>query len=146
MKTTLSRERVSLKKLIWVTPVAAIAAFLGVTMVFYIARYLFGLALILPLAPQYQTLGPLAIDNLAQATFPPAIGAAILLAILNRFTSRPMRVFQWIAAIFLLVSFGGPLFLPPLETSTRIVLSIMHVVAAGAIVGVLSALGKEKQA
>lgn len=144
MKTILSSERVSLKKLLWVTPVAAIAAFLGVTIVFFIGRYMLGLTLILPLAPQYETLGPLTIDNLVQATVPPAIGAAILLAILNRFTSRPIRVFQWIAAIVLLVSFGGPLFLPPLETSTRIVLSIMHVVAAGAIVGVLSMLGKEK--
>ncbi len=144
MKTTLSSARVSLKKLLWVTPVAAIAAFIGVTIVFYIARTIFGLMLILPLAPQYQTLGPLTLGDLAQATVPPAIGAGILLAILNRFTSRPIRVFQWIAAIVLLVSFGGPLFLPPLETSTRIVLSMMHVVAAGAIVGVLSMLGKEK--
>jgi hypothetical protein len=144
MKTTLPSERVSLKKLLWVTPTAALAAFLGVTIVFYIARNIFGLALILPLAPQYETLGPLTIGILAQATIPPAIGAAVLLAILDRFTSRPIRVFQWIAAIFLLVSLGGPLFLPPLETSTRIVLSIMHVVAAGAIVGVLSMLGKEE--
>jgi hypothetical protein len=75
---------------------------------------------------------------------PPAIGASVLLVILNRFVSRPMRVFQWIAAIFLFVSLGSPLFLPPLETSTRIVLGIMHIVTGGAIVGVLSMLGKEK--
>jgi hypothetical protein len=144
MKTALSSERVSFTRLLWVTPTAALAAFLGVTIVFYISRNLFGLSLILPLAPQYQALGPLTIGILAQATVPPAIGAAILLAILNRFTSRPIRIFHWIAAIVLLVSFGGPLFLPPLGTSTRIVLSIMHVVAAGAIVGVLSMPGKEE--
>ncbi|MEW5939534.1 MAG: DUF6069 family protein [Chloroflexota bacterium] len=144
MKTNLTSERVSLKKLLWVTPIAAIAAFAGVRIVFFIARATFGLALILPLAPQYETLGPLTISILVQATVPPAIGASVLLVILNRFVSRPMRVFQWIAAIFLFVSLGSPLFLPPLETSTRIVLGIMHVVAGGAIVGVLSMLGKEK--
>jgi hypothetical protein len=135
-------ERVAIRKLWWGALAAAVAAFAGDLIVLVIAQNLFDLSLIVPAPPQYQTLGPLDTAGIAWATIPPAIGATILLTVLGRFTRRPVLIFQIVAAASLLLSFGGPWSLP-VETSTKIILSLMHVVAAGAIVGTLSVLGRE---
>jgi hypothetical protein len=136
-------ERVAFRKLLWVGPVAAVAAFVAVVVVFGIAG-LFGVPLEVMAPPTYETLSPMEVSFIAQATFPPAIGATILLAILGRFTRRPFLNFQIIAlVVFLLLTFGGPLSLP-VSGLVKLVLAAMHVVAAGAIVGVLSTLGRVK--
>jgi len=137
-----SIERVAFRKLLWVGPVAAVAAFVAVVVVFGIAG-LFGVPLEVMAPPTYETLSPMEVSFIAQATIPPAIGATILLAILGRFTRRPFLIFQIVAAVFLLLSFGGPLSLP-VSGLVKLVLAIMHVVAASAIVGVLSTLGRER--
>ena len=62
----------------------------------------------------------------------PAFGAAGVLALLTRFTARPVLIFQIIAAVFLLLSFSGPLGMPT-DGGTKLVLNLMHVVAGVAI-------------
>jgi len=135
-----SIERVAFRKLLWVGPRAAVAAFVAVDVVFGIAG-LFGVPLEVMAPPTYETLSPMEVSFIAQATIPPAIGATILLAILGRFTRRPFLIFQIIAAVFLLLSFGGPLSLP-VSGVVKMVLGLIHIVAAGTIVGVLSTLGR----
>jgi len=135
-----SIERVAFRKLLWVGPMAAVAAFVAVVVVFGIAG-LFGVPLEVMAPPTYETLSPMEVSFIAQATIPPAIGATILLAILGRFTRRPFLIFQIIAAVFLLLSFGGPLSLP-VSGVVKMVLGLIHIVAAGTIVGVLSTLGR----
>ena len=135
-------ERVAFRKLLWVGPVAAVAAFVASVVVFGIAG-LFGVPLEVMAPPTYETLSPMEVSFIAQATIPPAIGATILLAILGRFTRRPFLIFQIIAAVFLLLSFGGPLSLP-VSGVVKMVLGLIHIVAAGTIVGVLSTLGRER--
>ena len=137
-----SIERVAFRKLLWVGPMAAVAAFVAVVVVFGIAG-LFGVPLEVMAPPTYETLSPMEVSFIAQATIPPAIGATILLAILGRFTRRPFLIFQIIAAVFLLLSFGGPLSLP-VSGVVKMVLGLIHIVAAGTIVGVLSTLGRER--
>ncbi|OGO68686.1 MAG: hypothetical protein A2Z37_16870 [Chloroflexi bacterium RBG_19FT_COMBO_62_14] len=137
-----SIERVAFRKLLWVGPMAAVAAFVAVDVVFGIAG-LFGVPLEVMAPPTYETLSPMEVSFIAQATIPPAIGATILLAILGRFTRRPFLIFQIIAAVFLLLSFGGPLSLP-VSGVVKMVLGLIHIVAAGTIVGVLSTLGRER--
>ena len=66
----------------------------------------------------------------------PALVAAGLLWLLNRFVARPFMVFQAIAAVVALLSLGGPLTLQ-VGLASKIVLSLMHLVAATAIVLVL---------
>jgi len=137
-----SIERVAFRKLLRVGLMAAVAAFVAVVVVFGIAG-LFGVPLEVMAPPTYETLSPMEVSFIAQATIPPAIGATILLAILGRFTRRPFLIFQIIAAVFLLLSFGGPLSLP-VSGVVKMVLGLIHIVAAGTIVGVLSTLGRER--
>lgn len=66
-----------------------------------------------------------------------AIAAALLLIFLARFVAHPIRWFQIIALIVLVLSFAGP-FSIPVDTATKLALSAMHLVAALAIVWVLS--------
>ena len=66
----------------------------------------------------------------------PALLAAGLLWLLNRFITRPFFVFQVIAVVVALISLGGPLMLQ-VGLASKIVLSLMHIVAAVAIVLVL---------
>ena len=66
----------------------------------------------------------------------PALVAAGLLWLLNRLVARPFLVFQAIAAVVALLSLGGPLSLQ-VGLASKIVLSLMHIVAATAIVLVL---------
>jgi hypothetical protein len=53
------------------------------------------------------------------------------------------RLLWIISAVFLILSFFPPLGLP-VSTAVKVVLNLMHVVAAAAIVGVLTTLGREK--
>jgi len=130
------------RKLWWVALVAGVSAFVGALIVFGIARA-FNVPLAVFAPPTYEALSPLEVSFIAQATFPPAIGAAILLLILGRFTRRPILIFQIIAMLFLLLSFGGPLSLP-VSGLVKLVLATMHIVVAVTIVGVLSTLGRER--
>lgn len=66
----------------------------------------------------------------------PALLAAGLLWLLNRFVARPFAVFQAIAVVGALISLAGPLTLQ-VGLASKVVLSLMHIIAAVAIVMVL---------
>src|SRR5262245_28610405 len=66
-----------------------------------------------------------------------ALGAASLLALLARFSRRPHPIFLAVAGVFLLLSFYPDWAFPMDSLATRALLSIMHVVAAVAITGML---------
>ena len=72
----------------------------------------------------------------------PAIGAVLLYAALSRFTGNPARVFTIIAAVVLVVSLIPDVtYIPTVPGSTggqTAILMLMHVVAAGVIVGLLT--------
>jgi len=74
----------------------------------------------------------------------PALAAAVLLALLVKFTARPVLIFQIVSAVFLLMSFGGPLAVPA-DTLTKLGLISLHIVAAVVIVGLLTTLAREKE-
>ena len=95
-----------------------------------------------PQFPDNTTLLPLSIGQLLGASIVPALAAAVLLAILGRFVKRPFPLFQIIAAIVFLLSFGGPLSLP-IGGAEKAVLAVMHLVTAVAIVAIFSALARK---
>ena len=66
----------------------------------------------------------------------PALAGAALVWLLGRITARPFRWFAIIAAVVLLLSLAGPLMLA-VTLANKLLLCLMHVVAAGVIVGVL---------
>ena len=72
----------------------------------------------------------------------PAIGAVLLYAALRRFARRPARAFAIIAAVVLVASLIPDItYIPTVPGSTggqTTILMLMHVVAAGVIVGMLT--------
>jgi len=75
-------------------------------------------------------------------TVVPALGAVLLYAALRRFIGTPARVFTIIAAVVLVVSLIPDVtYIPTVPGSTggqTTILMLMHVVAAGVIVGMLT--------
>jgi Family of unknown function (DUF6069) len=119
---------------------AAAVAAVANAIVFTIERMALGLSLPVPQGAGAE-MAPLSVVMVVVVSVVVGIGATLLLAILNRFVRRPIRIFQGIAAVALLLSFGGPLSLPA-DIATKVGLSTMHLVAAAAIVGLLTGMSR----
>lgn len=78
----------------------------------------------------------------------PAIVAVLLYAVLQRFTSDPARIFMNIAAVVLVVSLIPDVtYIPSVPGATAgqtAILMLMHVVAAGVIVSMLTNLSPSR--
>lgn len=96
-----------------------------------------GVAFLAPVNGPAAPLVALQPFNVIMLSLLPALVAALLLAGLARFTQRPQAIFLVIAAIVLLVSLVPDWALPLDSLATRILLSLMHLVAAMLIVGAL---------
>jgi hypothetical protein len=72
----------------------------------------------------------------------PALGAAGLATLLNRWLARPATVFLWVSIAFGVFSMGGPVSIAGASTGLRLVLAVMHVVAGVAIAGGILRFGK----
>ena len=132
------RARIPAGKLWRAGLLAAAAAAVANMIIWAIERILLGLALPVPQGAGNE-IAPLPVVMVVVVSAVAAIAATLLLAILNRFVQRPIRIFQGIAAVALLLSLGGPLSLP-VDIATKVGLSAMHVVAAAAIVGVFTSV------
>lgn len=140
---------VPISKLWRVGLVAAVGAAIANLVFFWITKSVFSIPYIIPniipMGGPGGPLGSLPAVVIIMFNVVPAIGATLLLAILGKFLSRPFRVFWIISVVVFLASFMLPLNLPSVVgTSTRIGLSLMHIIAAAVIVGVLTRLGREK--
>lgn len=125
------------------TPVAAVAAALANAIVYGLAE----VAGALPnnvLVPTAAGERPLALGEVVFGSAMPIIGAGIVLAILARFTERPLRAFWKIAAVVLLISLGGPFTLPDAPGDMVIALTFMHVVAAVVGLSVITKLARNR--
>lgn len=135
------RQRVTHRKLLWAAPLAGLAAAAGNLAVFGLARAGLGLPLDMPaLGPS--PAGPLGAVQVVFASFAPALAAGGFLWLLARFSAQPVRAFQIVAGVLLVLSLAGPL-RQPVELATRLVLLVMHLVAGLVITGVLSVLAAE---
>jgi len=114
--------------------VAGIAAALVNLLVYFVVTSVFGYSL--EIATPGGPAMPLTPLPIIITSFIPAIGAAVLLALLNRFVSRPFPIFLVVAVIFFLLSLGGPLSLP-IAATNKAILILMHTLAALVIVGSL---------
>ena len=88
---------------------------------------------------------PLSVVQVAVACLIPAIGAAILLGLLGKYSRKQEKIFYKIAVIFLVFSMTGPVMVPVNRLATRFILGAMHLVAAGAIIGSLQRMGGLKK-
>ncbi|MFP4090007.1 MAG: DUF6069 family protein [Cyclobacteriaceae bacterium] len=136
------QEQISIKRLLWASPLAGVAAALVNAIVFYIASAAGAIPpdIIVPNANEAITVVPV-----MMASFMAAIAAGIILAILAVLTRRPAKYFIAIAVIMLVLSFYTPLTIPEAIIPMILVLNMMHVVAAAVIVWILLRLGSSKQ-
>ena len=106
---------------------------------------LFGIARLLDISlqvgggqPDWNTIIPLTVAGLIPPTFVPAIVATVLYALLRLFLKqRARRIFQVVALVAMLLSFGGPLSLD-VSTANKMILALMHLATAAAIVWALT--------
>ncbi len=85
---------------------------------------------------------PLSVAMVAIESLVPAVVGTGILAGMNAFMARPGRVFAGIAVVVGLLSMGGPATLAGADGGTKVVLALMHVLAAGANSGALLTRGK----
>lgn len=127
-------RQIDLRRLPQATIIGAVIGMV-INLVIYGAARAAGLEFRAPVPPTNEPM-PLPVIAVITATVVPAIGAALVLALLSRFTARPLRIFLICAAVVLMISFAGP-FTLPVSLLEQMVLNLMHVVAAGAIVWAL---------
>lgn len=83
-------------------------------------------------------LVPITAVNVIFASIVGGVVGTALALLVGRFVGRARTVFIVIGAIGFIVSMGGPFTIPDSPTDNLVVLTIMHVVAAVIIVGLLA--------
>jgi hypothetical protein len=130
-------KRISFGRLLWVGPLAVLAAVIANVLVSITAVALLGIS------PEFD---PLHVGPVIGFTVVGVLGAVIVFALIARFSRRPVCLFRRIALVVLLLSFVPDLSLlyasPYAGTTVQsvIVLMLMHVVAWLISVGLLTTL------
>jgi hypothetical protein len=122
----------SLRRLSWAGPLATLAAIL-VDIAYYTLTKTLGEQYRMPLDGNSSHLGPMPVLTPILAILVAGLLASIFFGLLLRFASKPATVFLSVSITALILSFGGPFDLPTATLQTRILLSIMHIIAAGII-------------
>jgi hypothetical protein len=130
-------KQISFGRLLWVGPLAVLAAVIANVFVSITAVALLGIS------PEFD---PLHVGPVIGFTVVGVLGAVIVFALVARFSRRPVRLFRRITLVVLLLSFVPDLSLlyasPYAGTTVQsvIVLMLMHVVAWLISVGLLTTL------
>lgn len=142
-RTVTQHKDLTLARLLRATLLAALAAALANAIVYAIAEAVGALpnSVLVPTASGER---PLALGEVVFGSVVPIVGAGIVLAVLARFTDRPLRALWRIAAVVLLISLGGPLALPDAPGDMVVALTFMHVVAAAVGLSVLTRLARSR--
>ena len=122
----------SLRRLVWAGPVATLAAILAVVAYYALTRAL-GEQYRMPLDGNSFHLGPMPLLTPILAILISGLLASIFFGLLLRFVRKPATVFLSVSISALILSLGGPFNLPAATMQTKILLSIMQVIAAGII-------------
>jgi hypothetical protein len=130
-------DRITTNRLMQASVLAAITATVANLLVYYLIPALFNFTLAFPLQGPGSEIEHLPAFMVIVATVLPTIGAAVLLALLYRFTTRPRRTFRLIAILFLLLSLLPPFSLP-VAFSIQLTLAIMHITAGAVIIYMLT--------
>jgi hypothetical protein len=86
--------------------------------------------------------GPITLPMVVTMSVLGAIGGTVVYALIGRFARRPVRVFRVVAAVALVLSFGGPFSIAGAPAAMIVTLLLMHVVAAAVVVGSLTTLAR----
>jgi hypothetical protein len=124
----------SLRRLLWGGPSATIAAVL-VNLLYYALTKALGEQYLIPLDGHSSNLTPMPFLMPVIVTLVPGLLATILFGLLIRFSRSPTIVFISVCAAALILSFGGPYYLPAASLQTKILLSGMNLVGTAIISG-----------
>jgi hypothetical protein len=133
---TMTAGHVPAGRLLRVGMLAAVFSAIANALVLAVASSLFGPVVIPP--DEAVTFGQVMGTSVAGA-----VGAAVIFAVIGRFTRRPIRAFWGIAVVGLLLSFL-PIALAGVTGPSAGALALMHVVAAATNVGFLTALAGKR--
>ena len=133
-------EHVAFKRLLWATPLAAVAATVGNAVLYFIASALGAM----PQDFVVQDSGPITVTPVVLSSLIGTAGAAVVFAIVALLSRWPIRTFRIVAAVVLVLSFATPLTIPGAPLSMILTLELMHVVAAVIITGMLTTLARTK--
>ena len=135
-------EGISYGRLPGVALLAALAAALANALVYFAAS---GLGTISQsvLLPSPMGMSPLTVELVATTSVIGAIGAAAVFALIGLFARRPVRLFRIVATVVLVLSFITPATVPGVPVAMRLSLAVMHVVAWGVSVGLLTTLARQ---
>ena len=133
-------EHVAFKRLLWATPLAAVAAAVGNAVVYFVASALGAM----PQDFVVQGSGPITLGPVVLSSLIGAAGAAVIFAVVVLLSRRPIWTFRIVAVVALVLSFVTPLTIPGAPLSLILTLELMHVVAAVIITGVLTTLARAK--
>ncbi len=133
-------ERVSLKRLLWAGPLAIVLALIANGLVRAIALA------VLDIPADFVPLQTPAFIGLTVVLL---LGAIVTFAVIGRLSRRPVRTFQIVAAIVLVLSFLPDIGLlvsgaPGATLPGVLTLMLMHVIAAGVVVWVLGRFAVEQ--
>ena len=134
-QASVGTERVALRRLAWVAPLAV----LGATLANEVARRLL-LGILPPINPDFVALEA---QSVAFMTVVCGVAAVAVFAAVARLSLQPIRTYQIVAVVALVMSLLPDLMLLQDPTATAgavITLMLLHVVAAAAIVWPLSTL------
>jgi Family of unknown function (DUF6069) len=142
-KKAAGSEGIAYGRLPGVTLLAALAAALANALVYFAAS---GLGTISQsvLLPSPMGESPLTVSLVAITSVIGTLGAAIIFAIIGLFARRPMRLFSIVATVVLVLSFVMPATVPGVPVAMRLSLAVMHVVAWGVSVGLLTTLARQE--
>lgn len=130
---------ISWTRLLWAAPLAAFAAAVANTLIYFAASAL-GLISQSVLISTAGGESPLTVGMVAIASIAGAFGAAIVFAVIGIFSRRPVRLFRVVALVVLVLSFATPLTIPGAPVAMILSMEIMHVVAWAVIVSLLTTL------
>jgi hypothetical protein len=135
--------RYSIRRLSWAGPVAILAAILA-DMAYFALTKAVGEQYRMPLDGNSFHLGPMPLLTPILAILISGLLASIFFGLLLRFVRKPATVFLSVSITALILSFGGPFDLPAASMQTKILLSGMHVLAAGIITAGILLMSRSK--
>lgn len=142
MASTLLREQVALRKLIWVGPLTIVSTVIVNLIIRSIAVSSFGV----PETFQYVE-APYVIGS----TIVFVLVALLVFVLVNRFAQRPIQFYRLLAFVVLCISFLSPVMAlvglfpaPGMTLSIFWTMIVMHIVSAIIVVGLLTTLTREQ--
>ncbi len=141
MASTLLREQVALRKLIWVGPLTIVSTALANLIIRTIAVSIFGVP---------ETFQYLQAPYVIGSTIVFLLVALLAFVLVNRFARRPIQFYRLLAFVVLCISFLSPVMAlvglfpaPGMTLSIFWTMIVMHLVSAIIVVGLFTTLTRE---